>query len=80
MQRLLHYRGIVFVVYSAQNGSIGEHLLRELNSLGYRGAFFHRALGNEFLPQSSVKTIFQEYGLDAASLLRDWEGDVFHAD
>lgn len=80
VQRLLHYRRIVFVEESAQNGSIGEHLLRELNSLGYRGAFFHRALGNEFLPQSSVKTIFQEYGLDAVSLLRDWEGDVFHAD
>ena len=71
---------IVAAGSGARAGFRENKVLRELNGLGYRGRFFHRTLGNGFLPQSSVKTIFEEYGLDAASLLREWEGGGFRAD
>ena len=70
LERMMTYERICFFEEGVRNGSIGEHVLEELVRLGYQGEFIHRSLGNAFIPQSTVKTVWRESGLDAQGMVQ----------
>lgn len=69
-ERLSAYQEIHFFEEGIQNGGIGEHLAAALTENGYRGTYRIHAIGERFVPCSTVKEALHDLGLDKDSMLK----------
>ncbi|MCL2055362.1 MAG: 1-deoxy-D-xylulose-5-phosphate synthase [Oscillospiraceae bacterium] len=61
------YKRIVIFEEGCKTGGIGEYILAELALRDYKGGFKIIAVGDGFVPQSSVSAALKKYHLDAIS-------------
>lgn len=65
---VFEYDTIVFFEESAKIGGIAEQMLVVLNEKGWRGKFVINAIGDSFIPHSTVSEAMHEVGLDEQAI------------
>lgn len=62
------YKKIFFYEESSKKGGIGEYLGNKLFENGFGGEYSIKAIGGEFVPQSTVSEAFKHFGFDTDSI------------
>lgn len=68
VKAVLDYKTVYFYEESSKKGGIGEYLGNLLYENGFKGEYHIIAIGEEFVPQSSVSAAFRHFGFDVDSI------------
>lgn len=75
IKELLKYKKVYIFEESIKDGSIGEKIISELCSLGYKGNISHTAVANEYVNAATVDSQLKRFGLDRDSIKETLRGN-----